>query len=912
MTDRCSAILRVVCCGLLLTPVAAGQNNLETNKAHHASPNNAIILAQNNSVTWMASVRRLEEDLFAIRKKSQGSSTQYLSQSGREQIGRAQENAGNVRNQESDTSREEWEYKDAYLFWLRQRAFPGDTVNWLAYVRAFQVQAEMPRLLMHNPSAAYGLIAPELPRWQFVGPNNLPVPYRQFYGQGFTSGRVNGVAFDPTDAGTVYLASAGGGLWKCTTDVAGRNCKALGDSWDNTKLSSVTIDPTDHNTIYVGTGDFDGGFGVYGFGIMKSTNGGVTWSNQARAELKGFSVRSIMVDPDNPQILTVAAGRNPFEFGKLLRSSNGGLTWQLVSNATRAEWEDIKCSVKRGVSGRLCFAVGGSQGGEILRTADQGRHWTKLYPPLSSSCFQATLAVATSPTLPNTVYLLSGVDKTVLMSGDGGDSWTDITGNLPNGSEVIGIDRNYNWSQSDYDFLIEASRDPKTNQDIIYVGLIDLVASIDGGKSWVSVGKTYDPKLAWTHNDQHSLVVDPANPNVLLLGNDGGAYIVEYYPSKKHWSFNSAINSQLGLTQLYKLSTHPMNQEFILGGAQDNASPVSLGDLANWSNIGGGDGGFVAINPRHPEIQYATEQYLGVYRTVTSWANWKSDKPGDITYVDNNGNSWSGDPTSFIAPIALDPSNPNLLYAGTNYLWRWNEEAVGDGWSAGRHLGGQMLAEPSAPSEPNIGKDAISIITVAPSDGKVIYTGSQTGELWVSRTSGNHWSRLGGTSGLPQYWITSIAVHPTVADVILVGLSGTSGPGSEHPGHLWKCAKTSSSQPICTNLSGIGSGKLPNIPINAVLIDPRRPDKVYYVATDIGVFMTLDGGSTWGDATKPLGLPNVQVNDLQFVPGTDYMLAGTFGRGIWRIGNLSAATLQPRIGAPAAYRRGASRISVPK
>ena len=149
----------------------------------------------------------------------------------------------------------------------------------------------------------------------------------------------------------------------------------------------------------------------------------------------------------------------------------------------------------------------------------------------------------------------------------------------------------------------------------------------------------------------------------------------------------------------------------------------------------------------------------------------------------------------------------------------------------------------------------------------------------------------GGGTVIPKYSITSIAAHPSDSATILVGLSGTGDPITGHPGHLWKC--TSVPDHIsCKNVAGTGTGKLPNVPVNAAIIDPNEPDKVYYVATDLGVFMTKDGGVSWGDATKPFGLPQVQVNDLQLLEGS--LFAGTFGRGVWRIDGLRNATLQPR------------------
>ena len=811
--------------------------------------------------------------------------------------------------------REMWGYKDAYLFWLRQRSYPNDTIDWGAYVRAFAQQALMFKAKIRPAPASPGSPPVPPPRWEFLGPSYLPVPYRQYYGEGFTSGRVNGVAFDPTDGKTIYLAAAGGGLWK-TTD-KGQTWAPLsdGDVWDNTKVSSVAIDPKSSQTVYVGTGDFDGGVGVYGFGIMKSINGGKDWTNVARQELKGFSVRRILLDPDDSQVITVAAGHNPTLPGKLLRSEDGGRNWKAIqmasiAGAADADWEDVKCGAKGTGGARSCYAVGASDGGQVLRTPDKGLTWVKLHPPLSPA-YQGSLAIAASPINPGTVYLLSGADRAVLKSTNDGDSWTEITNNLPTGNEVK---LNYNWSQSEYDFFIESSKRSDTGPDVLYVGLVDVVASSDGGSTWTSVGHTYDESAAVTHNDQHCLAVNPTNPNEVLLGNDGGVYAITYDASQDSWTFNASINAQLGLTQFYSIAADPTSSKIVLGGAQDNATPIALGNFSKWSNVGSGDGGYVAVNPSQPDIQYATSQYLTIYETKQGWRDWDSnnlDKNdiSDSNVVNGQSVQWSGDPVSFIAPVTLDPQKPNVLYAGTNYLWR-RDEAAGTGkWEP--HLGSQMLAEKSADSVPNNQRDALTVIAVAPSDSNTIYTGSQTGQLWTSNDGGKKWRKVSSVlSGLPRFWITSIAVHPSNPGTIIVGLSGTSGSVSEHPGHLWKCSSVSL-RFACKNLTGVGAGMLPNIPVNRAVIDPTSPDKLYYVATDIGVFVSKDGGSTWGDATKPLGLPNVQVNDLKLVPGTDYLLAATFGRGAWRIKGLGAASLQPRLPRPASNKAGVSASMKP-
>ena len=811
----------------------------------------------------------------------------------------------------------QWSYKDAYLFWLRQRAYPNDTVNWRAYAAAFVQRALMPSV---HFKLAPGLLSTAQPQWEFVGPHNLPVPYQQYYGEGTTSGRVNGLAFDPTEGGGMYIATAGGGVWKRTkTADSTWKWSALSDNWKNLKTSSVAVDQTSPSKVFVGTGDFDGGISSYGYGVQRSIDGGQNWSLVASKELNGLSTRRILIDPDMPNVITVAAGRNASAStpGKLLRSENGGNTWQEIKpsaiiGAKPADWQDLKCGKKDSNDKRWCYAVGASNGGEVLRTHDHGKQWEKIYPPLNSR-YQQSLAVATSQKDPETVYLLSGTDEIILKSNSHGDRWESITKGFPS---CLVNQTDYNWSQSDYDFYIETSLNPQSDQDIIYVGLIDIVASLDGGQSWVSVGKTYQND-ALTHNDQHALVVNPQNPNDLLVGNDGGVYEVTFDPTMpidQAWTFQTDLNARLGLTQFYRLAVHPTDSSIMVGGAQDNASPVSTGDIENWNNVGGGDGGFSAISAAAPGTQYATTQGLEIYRTLGQWTNWDIDDTNNccITYAETiNGQriTWKRDPTGFIGPIELDPNHQEVLYAGTNYLWRWD----GTNWSP--HLGDQLLANAPDPRVPPENWDTISTIAVAPSDSNRIYTASQSGQLWMSTAAGaaGSWKQI-KSAALPAFWVTGITVHPTNSDTILITFSGTAGKTTAHPGHVWKCSNVSSATPHCSNISGTALGRLPNIPANTLVIDPKSPDMVYYVGTDVGLFVTKNNGLTWADFGSSLGLPNVQVNDLVLQEKAQYLFAATFGRGIWRIKlpNQSSPAfremlIQPRVAVQKSQKPNASQ-----
>lgn len=743
---------------------------------------------------------------------------------------------------------------EALLQYTRQRAFPHDTINWAAYPRAVARRERMPAA---NLSGRSGIGVQDLGgTWSFMGPTNLPPPYRIYYGVGATSGRVSALAYDNSNSAVAYLGAAGGGLWK-TAD-AGAHWTPLSDGWQSNQVSCITIDPTNTNTIYVGTGDFDGS-GGYGFGIMKSTNAGATWTNQAAAETANNSVSSILVDPDNPNIVTAAAGKGRYYYGEIWQSTNGGLTWGAVLT-TGSPWSDLHMSAPDNANNRYYYASGGGGGaGQLWRSPDRGATWTQLNPPTINA---STLECATSKTKNSTVYVISPLDQLIWRSDSAGDdgTWVDITGTIPGG---------YNWSQYWYDCQLTTSTRLVGGipTDVLYNGLITVSQSPSGDGTWVDVGKTYTFS-AHTHNDQHSMAIDPNDPNKALIGNDGGVYGFSYDPSTGATTFDATLSKTLGITQFYHIDAHPTNPNMMLGGAQDNATPVSTGDIANWVNRGGGDGGGVAINPNNPLVQYTTSQFLGISKTADGWVT----QTGDSTV------NASTDRLPFIGQIYLDPSNPDLLYAGTNYLWRY--DAAANVWTG--HVGSQQLSTTGT----------VQAIAVAPTDGTRIYTGSDDGELWMSTDNGATWARIdSGTVSLPTAAITSIIVDPLNPNKITAGLSGYGTP------HLWRCNNTVAGSRTWTNISGTTS-PLPDIPVNAIALDLDDPGNVVYVATDIGVFCTSNGGPVWQNATQPLGLPNVQVNDIKAIEGTRSLYAGTYGRGIWRIslpakGVFSALSLSP-------------------
>jgi photosystem II stability/assembly factor-like uncharacterized protein len=723
------------------------------------------------------------------------------------------------------------DYLEGYEYFTRIRAYPYDKVNWDAYDKARAHARNLPPAKI-GAAASTGIRAAGVPlggKWEFVGPRNLDVPYRIYYGVKPTSGRVNAIAYDPKNTNTVYLGAAGGGVWR-TTD-GGGNWIPLTDNWEGLQVSSIAVHPTNSKIIYVGTGDWHG-FGGYGMGVMKTTDGGVTWTNQGRSQFGNFAVAKVLIDPDSPDIITVATGRGRDYNGKVFRSTDGGSTWS-AANMPAAPWSDATISAKNSTGIRYYYAVGGGSGGNVWRSQDKGATWTKLTPSIGAGNL-SNLAIAASPTNPENAYLLSPDDTKVFKTTDHGGTWTDTTGSsFPGG---------YNWSQGWYDFHIACSSSGAN--DVVYVGLIDLVKSTDSGATWQSAGLSYT-NGALTHNDQQSIAINPLNPNEAIFGNDGGVFKIV---SNGSTNTITPLSKTLGITQFYHGDWHPTNASIMIGGTQDNATPMTQGDLANWRNVGGGDGGWTAINPLKPATQYTTSQYLGMYRTNNSWVT--------SEYIGPNA---SGDRLAFIPTIAIDPTKPDNVYAGTNYLWRYN--GATNTWSP--RLGGTQLSKSAY----------VIAISVAPTNSQIIYTGAADGDVYMTANGGVAWRKL---ATMPRA-VTSISVDPKNPLSILLTLSGTGA------GHVWQCTNTNAVTPSFVNRSGVGGVVLPDISANTIERDPTRPESTWFVGTDIGVFATTDAGTSWANATAPLGLPNVQVNAIKAIRATGYLNVATYGRGMWRI-----------------------------
>ncbi|GAB4451486.1 MAG: hypothetical protein OHK0029_00730 [Armatimonadaceae bacterium] len=845
--------------------------------------------------------------------------------------------AGKNEKEVEEVVEEAGEIYEALRYHIQMRAFPYDSVNPNIYVKALERVKQMPKASFGKQATRPGQSTTPGPvrilsgaggaggsagQWTFIGPNRLATPYQIYYGPpgSYTSGRVNGVAYDPSTPGTIYLSGAQGGVWKSTDNGQTWTCVSNADNWPYPQyVTPVAVHPT-NGTVYAGTGDFNtGAGGANATGLLASSDGGATWTPlpsiaAERAKLAGQCVSAIVVDPDNPSIITIATGRGS-SGGGVWRSTDGGQTWNRAAGTGNGAWSGLERCVPGGVLGPVYVACAIGDG--LYFSTNQGVNWQRITNlPLAfnnpvTPSGGLGLRIGASKNQPGVVYVFdasaTALDGRIfrgVLNSTGTWDWRDITGNFPSFTGDVNT-----FSQASYDLHITAVRQNLGGVpgDMVYGGAINLNASALGSTDWTDISFTLTPQ-ALIHNDQHSFAENPHEIYRAMAGNDGGIYGVIYNPFAGSWSYEDRLSATLGITQFYKADWDASDWTLIIGGTQDNATPLANGDLSRWANVGGGDGGGCAINLLNPNIQYTTSQNGTIYRTTNRWNTSGLIAVSD-NFWDNTDVVTQASEPPFIGELSVSqaPGRAGFMYYGTQYLWRWSETS---GWLTDtsdppkiKPMGDEQLADDGAfitsitvanrgmfqsngsPLRVQIGELLYTV-----TEGNVVYVGTSDGQLWMTRNAldtdvdADHditWISL-NVPTLPTGVITSVTVNPNnAADILVTVNNGATGGG------VYRCTNTNSPAPVFTPRNGFGASQLPGAPVNDLSVSPEDPTNTWYVATDIGVFMTTDGGANWLDATLPLGLPQVECTAIEVMPvqpdGTSCVNVATYGRGMWRL-----------------------------
>ncbi|OWY23463.1 glycosyl hydrolase [Sphingobacteriales bacterium UPWRP_1] len=680
-------------------------------------------------------------------------------------------------------------------------------------------------------------------QWQFAGPSNI-------------GGRITDVLMPHNDTNTLYVAAASGGVFKSPD--RGKTWLSLFDNEVSQAVGSLAIDPQNPAVLYAGTGEANAGGGSVtydGTGIYKSTNGGASWF-QTGLEETG-SIARIAVDPRNPQRLFAAAMGKLFANNPqrgLYRSTDGGKSWEKVlylSQATgcvdvainpqnpkivyAAMWERIRKPHLRQYGGNSCG---------IYRSSDGGTTWHKLTNGLPKNDL-GRIGIAISATNPFVLYAVyaneTGNLKGLYKTDNGGNSWHSENYHLL-----------YN-QYDDYGWWFGNLRVHPQNPDHVYFLGLDLCFSPDGGKNWRNLSSPL------VHMDQHALFIHPLNPQLMALGNDGGVYLSTN--AGKSWQ---SLNGP-PVIQFYSCETNRKKTKHLYGGTQDNGFLQSRsGLLHDWEILIDGDGMELLSDPNNPEMLYAAYQYGNLMRSFD----------GGYTFLDATNGIEENHRKIWRTPFVIDPLQSNLLYYGTNHLYKSTDYAV------------QWYPVSPDLSKGNITNNnnyaAISAIAVAPSNNDIIYAGTDDGNLWAAYNNCTDWIDI--SAGLPKQWVSCIAVNPKEENTAFVAFSGYRQ--ADFRPLLYKtCNAGITWQPAAANL--------PETPVNKILFDPSDTSTVY-IGTDTGVFYTQNSGKNW----QMLGnnLPAVPVTDLCLQPKERRLVAATYGRGMFTIqlGNTEAKLLPTR------------------
>jgi photosystem II stability/assembly factor-like uncharacterized protein len=680
-------------------------------------------------------------------------------------------------------------------------------------------------------------------QWTPLGP--APILNGNNPGGSADTGRIDAVLADPAHAAHLFIAAAGGGIWE-TTD-GGTTWAPRTDNQQTLIMGSLAYAPSDPSIVYAGTGDADA-VGP-GAGVLKSVDGGETWTLLASRLFTNAAISRIVVDPTNANVVYAAVNNSSGGFTGpygVWKSTDGGNTWTVLTTHVFAQpVENIWDLALDPSSPQTLYAAMGSfdpTTNGIYKSTNGGKTWAPAgnFPHVAT----ASIRVAIAPSSTQTLYAASATSPPALYkSTDGGQTWTKLS-NVPD----------YLTPQGGYDSTLAV--DP-SNPDVIYAGGTsdgggpNLIESRDGGTTWGDI--TFGADFTGPHTDVHAMTFDASGR--LLVGNDGGLWRLDNpNPGAIQWT---DLNGNLNITQFYSVALDPTSANRAYGGSQDNGTEV-FSDSLSWQGSGGADTQHVEVNPNDTATLY-TQDYEGsqvVFQGVLGSSPFASQDSMTVT---------------------MDPSNGNRVLLGTNHAL---SETTNEGTSW------QTIGMPGVAGWPT-GDDAVAI-AIAPSAPSTIYVATFFNKLLVTTNDGTTWQQAADPPGLSL--VHKLVVDPGNPQVVYAAveqsLSGVVFRSTDG-GHHW--ASISSNLP---RAPGYPLTFDPQLPAETLVLDSTN--QVLYVGNTIGVYASSDGGGTW--SRFGAGLPNAEVKDLKLDSHLGILAAATYGRGMWEIQMVvSPATIAGRV-----------------
>ena len=686
-------------------------------------------------------------------------------------------------------------------------------------------------------------------------------------------GRVTAVVGVTGQPNVYYAGAAAGGVFR--TSDGGLSWKPIFEKEAVASIGAIAVAPSNPNIVWVGTGesnirnDISTGRGVY-----MSTDGGTNWRFMGLKDAGQIS--AVVVDPDNPNIVFVGAvghAWGPNAERGVFRTTDGGKTWAKVLYIN--DTTGASALIMDPGNPMILYAgmwqvqrfpwmlVSGGASGGIFRSIDGGNTWKKLTDGLPEGP-TGRIGLAAAPSNPRHIYALVEAKRGILWDSiDLGDHWREVSNNHALNARPF--------------YFSQLAVSPKDESKVYFLSY-DILLSDDGGKTARVTGRG-------VHPDNHTIWIDPQNPDRIILGNDGGVYVSA--DAGRSWRFLD----NLPIEQFYMVAADEETPYNLCGGLQDNngwcgpSNSLSATGITNdnWYTVVGGDGEYVVPAPGGSTIIYADSQngYIrrldkrnGFARSLRPYLEGVGNmKPSELKYRFN----WT-------SPIAVSYTNPDEIYLGGNVLFKST-----DGGAHWTPISPDLTRNDKTKQESSGGPieldlsgaesfDTILSISISPVDPKVIWVGSDDGVVSVTRDGGAHWTNVAeNIKGLPQWGrLQQVEASPSSADAAYIAVD-LHEVDNNRP-YVFKTADFGNSW------TSISAGLPQDQPAKVVREDPNRKGFLV-VGTETGLFYSKDDGASWTPLRS--NFPTVPIYDIKFIKKSHDMIVATHGRGLFVLDNIT-------------------------